>query len=135
MNAPVRRRRNPFLLFLMVLGLLFLFPFLLGIAALMFGLSLTAICAVGGIALAVVIIAAVFVVTGVVLFGVGIGKIFLFPLAGMMFIGAGLVLFGLGILSVWLSVMVCGKLVPGMIRMITNFFGFIGRRRRGGAVS
>lgn len=134
-NVPARQRRNPFLWFLMAMGLLILSPFLLGIAALIFGLSLAIICAAGGIALAVVIVAVAFVVTGVILFGVGVGKMFLFPLAGMMFMGIGLILFGLGVLSVWLSVMVCGRLIPGVIRMITNLFGLIVRRRRGGAVS
>lgn len=134
-NAPVRRRRNPFLWLLIALGFLFLCPFLLGAAALMFGFSLMIICAAGGIALAVIILTVVFVVTGVILFGVGVGKMFVFPLAGMMFVGAGLILFGLGVLSVWLSVMICGKLIPGVIRMIVNLFGWIGRRRRGGAVS
>ena len=134
-NPPARRRRNPFLWLLMALGFLLLCPFLIGAAALMFGLFLTVFCAVGGIALAVVIIAVVFVVTGVILFGVGVGKLILFPLAGMMFMGGGLILFGLGILAVWLSVMVCGRLIPGIMRMAANFFGLIGRRRRGGAVS
>lgn len=130
-NAPVRRRRSPFVWFLMILGLLFLSPFLLGAAALMFGLFLVVICVAGGIALTVIILAAVFVVTGIILFGVGIGKLFLFPPAGMMIMAVGLILFGLGILSVWLSVLVCGRLIPGVVRMIGNVFSFFGRRRRG----
>jgi len=130
-NAPVRRRRSPFLWFLMILGLLLLSPFLLGAAALMFGLFLVVICVAGGIALVVVVLAAAFVVTGIILFGVGIGKLFLFPPAGMMIMAAGLILFGLGVLSVWLSVLVCGRLIPGVVRMIGNLFSFFGRRRRG----
>ena len=132
-NPPARRRRNPFLWLLMAIGFLFLCPFLLGMAALLFGFFLVVICGAGGIALAVIIVAATFVVTGVILFGVGIGKMFVFPLAGMMFMGIGLLLFGFGILAVWLSVMVCGKLIPGVIRMIGNVFSFFGRRRRGAA--
>ncbi len=132
-NPPARRRRNPLLWILAAFGLLLLFPFILGAAALMFGLSLAVICGAGGIALAVIIIAAAFVVTGVILFGVGIGKLFVFPLAGMMLMGIGLILFGLGILAVWLSVMVCGRLIPGVVRLIGNVFDFFGRRRRGAA--
>lgn len=132
-NVPARRR-NPFLWILAVLGFLFLLPFLIGAAAVVFAISLVIICIAGGIALAVLILAVAFVVTGVVLFGVGIGKLFLFPLAGMMFMSVGLILLGLGILSVWLTVLICGKLIPGVVRMIANFFGFFGRRR-GGAVS
>lgn len=134
-NPPARRRRNPFLWLLMAIGFLFLCPFLLGAAALVFAFFLTVVCAVGGIALAVVIVAVALVVTGVILFGVGAAKLFLFPLAGMMFMGGGLILFGLGILAVWLSVMVCGRLIPGIIGLIANFFGFLGSRRRGGAAS
>lgn len=134
-NAPARRRRSPFLWILAAFGLLFLFPFLIGAIAIMFGLSVAVICLVGGIALAVVIVAVVFVVTGIILLGVGIGKLFLFPLAGMMFMSVGLILLGLGILAVWLTVLICGRLIPGTARMIVNFFSFFGRRRRGGAVS
>ncbi|MCI8505050.1 MAG: DUF1700 domain-containing protein [Lachnospiraceae bacterium] len=134
-NAPVRRRRNPFIWLLFLMALLFLSPLLLGVAAMAFGFSLMVICGAGGIALAVIIIAVAFVATGVILFGLGIGKLFVFPLAGMMFMGAGLVLFSLGILAVWLAVMVCGKLIPGVIRMIGNMFSFFGRRRRGGTAA
>ncbi len=127
------RRRNPFVGLLLIIGLIFLLPVLFGGLCVLGGGALAVVCAVGGVALAVIIITVVFLVVGVILIGVGIGKVFLFPLAGIMIIGAGLLLLALGMLALWLSVLVCGKAVPAMIHGIGSFFGFIGKKlRRGG---
>ena len=135
-NVPARRRHSLFFWMIFLLGLIFLFPFLLGGAALLFGFTLAVVCAAGGIGLAVIIIAAALLVTGVVFFGVGIGKVFLFPPAGIAFMGAGMILFGLGVLSVWVSITLCGKIIPGAIHMVANFFSFIGKKlRRGGTAA
>ena len=73
-------------------------------------------------------------VCGVILVGLGIGKLFSFPLAGMMLGGAGLVLFGLGVLAVWLSVWFCARAVPGVVHLMGRLIHRTGRLfRKGGA--
>ena len=135
-NVPARRRHSLFFWIIFLLGFMLLLPFLAGAAALLFGFFLAVVCAAGGIGLAVIIVAAACVVTGVIFFGVGIGKMFLFPLAGMAFMGAGMILFGLGVLAVWVSITLCGRFIPGVVHIIGNFFSFIGRKlRRGGTAA
>lgn len=85
--------------------------------------------------LAIIVAAAALVVAGLILAGVGIGKVFAVPLAGMAIFGVGLILLSFGVLAVWLAVLLCGKAVPGILHMIGNFLNFVGRRLRRGGVT
>ena len=118
-----------------VIGMIFLLPFLIGGAAVFFGLSVVLFCMAGGVMLAVIVAAAALVVAGLILAGVGIGKVFAVPLAGMAIFGVGLILLSFGVLAVWLAVLLCGKAVPGILHMIGNFLNFVGRRLRRGGVT
>ena len=125
--------RNPFVVFLMLCGLIIAVPVGFGLFCLAGGISLGILCAAGGIVLAVIISAAAFLFSGVVLVGLGIGKLFTVPAAGMMIGGGGFVLLAVGLLALLLSVWFCGKAIPALVHMIGNLFGFFGRRiRRGG---
>lgn len=131
-----RRRRNPLLWILLAFAALFAIPMLAGGAAVAFGGAVTVVCAVGGVALAVVLVAVVLLVAGVIILGIGIAKLFVFPVAGLMFSGVGLILFAVGMLFTWLAVLICGKMIPGIVHMIGNFFNFLSRKlRRGGAAA
>ena len=128
-----RKHRNPIVVFLMLCGLIIAVPVGFGLFCLAGGISLGILCTAGGILLAVIISAAAFLFSGVVLVGVGIGKLFTVPAAGMMIGGGGFVLLAVGLLALLLSVWFCGKAIPALIHMIGNLFGFFGRRlRRGG---
>ena len=128
-----RKHRNPIVVFLMLCGLIIAVPVDFGLFCLAGGISLVILCTAGGILLAVIISAAAFLFSGVVLVGVGIGKLFTVPAAGMMIGGGGFVLLAVGLLALLLSVWFCGKAIPALIHMIGNLFGFFGRRlRRGG---
>ena len=128
-----RKHRNPFVMFLMLCGLIIAVPVGFGLFCLAGGISLGILCAAGGILLAVIISAAAFLFSGVVLVGLGIGKLFTVPAAGMMIGGGGFVLLAVGLLALLLSVWFCGKAIPALVHMIGNLFGFFGRRlRRGG---
>ena len=58
------------------------------------------ICVIGGISLAVLLITVVLLAAGVILIGLGIGKLFTFPIAGMMIGGIGLAVLAFGMLFV-----------------------------------
>ncbi len=130
-RAP--RKRQPLLWLLIICSSIFWAPMLIGAAALLFGAALTVVCAAGGIALAVILIAVVCAVAGVIFIGLGIGRVFTFPLAGMMLGGAGLILFSIGLLAVWLSVWFCGRAVPWVVHLMGRMIHAFGRLfRRGG---
>ncbi|MCD2491683.1 DUF1700 domain-containing protein [Lacrimispora sp. NSJ-141] len=135
-RRPVRRRFSLLMWILVILGFLMISPLLLGGAGVVFGIAVTIVVGVGGVALAVILIAVVLLVVSVILIGVGIAKLLIYPIAGIMICGAGLVLLSIGMFFTWLSVLFCGKAVPGIIHMIGNFFNFLSRRlRRGGAAA
>ncbi|QNM05211.1 DUF1700 domain-containing protein [Qiania dongpingensis] len=135
-RRPVRRRFSVLMWILVILGLLMVSPILLGGAGVAFGAAAVVVCGVGGVALAVILVAAVLLVVSVILIGIGIAKLLIYPIAGIMICGAGLVLLSIGMFFTWLSVLFCGKAVPGIIHMIGNFFNFLSRRlRRGGAAA
>ena len=128
------RRRNPLLWLLIICGAVIWLPVAAGLALAILGAAFGVVCAAGGVALAVILAAAALVVCGVILVGLGIGKLFSFPLAGMMLGGAGLVLFGLGVLAVWLSVWFCARAVPGVVHLMGRLIHRTGRLfRKGGA--
>lgn len=135
-KRSVNRRPRLFLWILAILGLIIAAPLLFSGAAVIFGAVVTVACAIGGIALAVILVAAVLLVTGVIFIGIGIAKLFSFPVAGIMLGGSGLVVFAVGMFFLWLAILVCGKAIPGIIHMIGNFFNFLsGKLRRGGAAA
>ncbi len=133
-TARPKRNARPLLWLLILAAAVCAAPFLLGGAALLLGAAVVVICVIGGISLAVLLITVVLLAAGVILIGLGIGKLFTFPIAGMMIGGIGLAVLAFGMLFLWLTVLVCGKAVPGVIHMIGNFFSFLsGKLRRGGA--
>lgn len=59
------------------------------------------------------------IVSGFILFVIGLMKVFVIPIAGMLMIGAGLLVFGIGLLFAVLTT-ACVKIIPSVIR------GFVG---------
>ncbi len=127
-RRPVRRRFSVLMWILMILGLLMISPFLIGGAGVAFGAAAVVVCGVGGVALAVILVAAVLLVVSVILIGVGIAKLLIYPIAGIMICGAGLVLLSIGMFFTWLSVLFCGKAVPGISMSVDLWDIFSGRR-------
>ncbi|WP_342756856.1 DUF1700 domain-containing protein [Kineothrix sedimenti] len=80
-----------------------------------------------GIALAGILL----FVTAVVLLVIGIGYLFYAPLAGVCLIGAGLFVGGLSLFFIWLTVWICVKAIPWLIRVTADLIGKLFRKKGG----
>lgn len=111
---------------------------------LIFGLGATVLAVVGG--LLITIIAVIFslfigagavaialLITGIVLLGVAIAKLFVSPLGGITLLAAGMLCAGIGLLFLALTVWVVGKMIPAVIRFIVDIFSRLFHRKGGAA--
>ena len=84
-------------------------------------LLLVAVAIIFAIAVSVIAVMAALVITGVVLFGVGIGRLFTGGMVtGLGLLGGGLMVLALGILAVVLMVWVFGVFLPWAVRGIAH---------------
>lgn len=89
---------SPFLLVIGLTAAVLIFAFVITIVAVVFSLFI----AVGSVALALLI-------TGIVLVGVGLGKLFISPLGGITLFGGGVCCAGIGLLFLALTVWMVGR--------------------------
>lgn len=61
-------------------------------------------------------------IVGVCLFVYGIGLLFGTPLGGLCLMGAAMVCAALGLFFLWLTVIICGLLIPAVVRGIVKLF-------------
>jgi len=89
-------------------------PVLLGAISLILGILVTLFC----IFLAIAICAIAFILAGIIVFGVGIVKLFTIPPVGILTTGVGLILTAVGLLCMLLTIWICGTVLPACIRGI-----------------
>ncbi len=125
-----KRPLSPGMIALIVLLCIFAFPILVGVAGSIIGV----VCGILGTIFGLVAGAAV---TGIALLAAaagllicGIGTLFSVPLAGICLVGLGILLAGIGMVFVWLTVWICAKAVPWVIRGMVKIGSDLLRGRR-----
>ena len=116
---------------MIVLLCIFAVPVGIPILAAGFGLVMGILGVLFGVGVAVIAGTFACFVTGVVLVGVGIAKMFVAPPIGFLLGGLGLLALAVGLLLLLLAFWVVGIVVPWMLRGITSLCGRLFRRRRG----
>ncbi len=117
-------------LILIVLLGVFLSPLVFAAAGSLLGGLVTVILTVAGIVLGGAILAVVLLLTGCIIFGIGIVSIFAEPFSGILLIGAGFFLFGIGLFFLWLTVWICGAAVPKCAEVCRKGIGSLWNRRK-----
>lgn len=105
------------LLILAIFALPILGPIGVGILSTIFGLAVV----VGAIIFAVAIAGIALLVAGAGVFAASIGCMIVTPAVGIMLLGLSLLLLGIGILLTVLGIWVVTKVIPPLIRLVTNF--------------
>ncbi len=111
---------------LIVILCIFASPFLLGIGGGAFGVIVGLLGGLIGIFAGFGVVAAVLLILGIGLFVLGIVLLFGTPLGGLCMIGAALICFAVGLFFLWITVMICGGLIPvivrGVVKLIQGIF-------------
>ena len=107
---------------LLVLFLLIGFPIIFGLALSAVGTAFGLVMGVIGCLLALLFAGFILVLTGVILLGVGVIKLFTIPIVGIYLAGAGFVCFGIGLILSWLTIKFWKKGVPFVIAFFRNLF-------------
>lgn len=128
---PQKKKMSTGMIVLIVILCIFASPVLLGIASGLIGLIIGLVSALFGIVIAFGATAIALIVVGICLFVYGITLLFGTPLGGLCLMGIAMVCAAIGLLFLWLTVLICGSLVPTVIRGIANLFQKI--FHRGGA--
>lgn len=123
-NKNVRRTRNPWKTFAIVMIAIFLSPVWVGLLGVLIGLICAAIGLLVGLAAGMIGC----LVAGIAGIGVGIFRIFSSPLVGMLTIATALISFGLGCIFLILVVQIFRRLLPWLLGLIKSFWGWIVNR-------
>ena len=107
-----------------ILLCILLLPVIIPLGCIALGLILLVVFGIAGIAVGAVALCIAFLVTGVVLIGYGIWRIFFTPALGLCLGGVGCLMLAVGILVTLLVVAVGLKLVPWLIRTIVKLISF-----------
>lgn len=123
-----KKRMSGGMIALIVVLCIFASPFILGIGGGMFGVVVGLFGALFGIIVGIGAAAVSLIIVGVCLFVYGIVLLFSMPLGGLAMMGVGMVCAAVGLLFLWLTVIICGMLVPAIIRGIVKLFNSIFHR-------
>ena len=119
---------------LIVVLCIFAAPILIPVAATILSLLVAFAAVLFAVFISVAAVAFAMVVVGVVLFIVGIVKLFAAPFGGLCLAGTGLVCAGIGILFMILSVWICSIVIPAVVRGIVTVCRMPFKKRRGETV-
>ena len=108
-------------------------PFLLGIGGGALGVILGVLGSLIGVVVGFWVAAVSLFIVWVCVFLYGITLLFGAPLAGLCVIGAGMVCMAIGLVFLWIVVMICGMLIPAVIRGVVKLFQSIFHNRGGAA--
>lgn len=123
-----KKKRSRGEILLIVMLCIVAIPVVLPIIGSVFGVLAGLLGAGLAIAVAVPVCVVVAVILGIVFIGVGIAEVFLSPGLGLLMIGGGFLALAAGILLILACVLVIGKFIPWIIRLITGFAGKIFKR-------
>lgn len=97
-------------------------PLLIGGGAGLLGGAIGLLAGLFGIIVGFGAAAVSLIVVGICLFVYGIVLMFGMPLAGLCMIGAAMICMAVGLLLLWLTVMICGVLIPAIVKGIAKLF-------------
>ncbi len=132
-QSDEKKRMSGGMIALIVVLCIFASPFILGIGGGMLGVVVGLFGALFGIVVGIGAAAVSLMIVGVCLFVYGIVLLFSMPLGGLAMMGVGMVCAAIGLLFLWITVIICGMLVPAIIRGIVKLFNSI--FHRGGATA
>ncbi|MCM1174139.1 MAG: hypothetical protein NC341_03705 [Blautia sp.] len=95
-------------------------PVLLGIGGGLFGVIVGLLGSLFGILVGFAVLAVVLLILGIGLFVFGIVLLFGTPLGGLCMIGAALICLAIGLFFLWLTIMICGVLIPAIVRGVVK---------------
>lgn len=106
-------------------------PALTGIGSGIYGIVVTLVCVFGVAVLLIGILTATALVSGVILLVYGVCTLTAKFWTAISLLGFGIIFLGLGLLGAALSIFVYGKLIPWIIRTVTNWISDLLYRKRG----
>ncbi len=123
-SGKQRKQPNFWKILSIILLCILLLPVIIPLGCIALGLILLVVFGIAGMAVGAVALCIAFLITGVVLIGYGIWRIFFTPALGLCLSGVGCLLLAVGILVTLLVVAVGIKLVPWLIRAIVKLISF-----------
>ncbi len=114
------RQLSPGMIVLIVILCIIAFPALAGIAAGIIGTGVGVLGSILGVMLGVAMAGVFLLVAAVILLVYGVWTLFTTPLAGICFVGMGILMAGLSLFFIWLTVLICAKVIPWLIRGIVK---------------
>ena len=119
---------------LIIILCIFASPILFSVAATVFAMIIALAAVLFAMFVTVTVLAFSMVIVGIVLFVIGIVKMFAVPFGGLCLLGSGLVCAGIGILFVILSIWVCTVIIPAVIKGVVKLCRMPFKKKRGVAV-
>lgn len=126
-----KRKMSGGMVVLLVLLCILAAPVVLGVGSGLLGGVIGILGGLFGIVVGFGITTVVLIIVGICVFVYGIGLIFAAPLGGLCMMGGGMICMAVGLFFLWLVVLICGTLIPAVIRGIVKLFQSI--FHRGGA--
>lgn len=122
---PYKKQMSGGTLVLIVILCILASPILLGVGGGLLGAVIGIFGGLFGIVIGFGAAAVALIVVGVCLLVYGIVLTFGMPLAGLCLIGAGMICMAIGLFCLWLTVLVCGGLIPVIAKGIAKLFNSI----------
>lgn len=132
-QAPTKKRSGAEIA-LIVLLLIITFPLWIGVVCAVFGVMFGAIVGLLGILFGFTVAGFALLITGIILFGVAIVKMFIAPAGGILLMGAALLILGIALLLLLASYGVAFRLIPAIIRGFV-YLCRLPFRKRGGCAA
>lgn len=124
-TKPYKKQMSSGTIVLIVILCILASPFLIGIGGGLLGAVIGIFGGLLGIVIGFGAAAVALIAVGVCLFVYGIVLTFGIPLAGLCLIGAGMICLAIGLLFLWLTVIICGGLIPVIVKGIAKLFNSI----------
>ncbi len=122
---PNKKQMSSGTIVLIVILCILASPILLGVGGGLLGAVIGIFGGLLGIVVGFGAAAVALIAVGVCLFVYGIVLMFGMPLAGLCLIGAGMICMAIGLFCLWLTVLVCGGLIPVIVKGIGKLFNSI----------
>lgn len=97
-------------------------PLIIGVGGGLLGAAIGIFGALFGIVVGAAAAAVSLIVVGICLFAYGVVLMFSLPLGGLCMIGGAMICLAIGLFFLWLTVMICGMLIPAIFKTIAKLF-------------
>ncbi len=126
-----RKSMSAGLIVLIVILCIMASPLLVGVSSGILGAVIGILAGILGLFLGIAAAGIALLAVGVVLIGIGIGELAALPLAGICLIGVGILLLGLALFFIWLTIWLCGVVIPWIIRTVVDLVSRLFYRKGG----